>query len=130
LFFTYFFPSFGYLSYQNFPMWDHSVCKEVLPAGDLHIAVGYEHRKEQGRFVPDAFAQSGESTGLQATTTEGDYSLDEFYVELNIPVLADMVSDGRLPVGELITTYDFADIEQAVADVKSGATIKPVLTFG
>jgi aryl-alcohol dehydrogenase len=41
-----------------------------------------------------------------------------------------MVADGRLPVGELVTTYDFADIEQAVADMKSGVTIKPVLTFG
>ena len=47
-----------------------------------------------------------------------------------IPVLAEMVADGRLPVSELITTYDFADIEQAVADVKNGTTIKPVLTFG
>ena len=47
-----------------------------------------------------------------------------------IPLLAAMVTDGRLPVGELITTYDFADIQQAVEDVRSGATIKPVLTFG
>jgi aryl-alcohol dehydrogenase len=47
-----------------------------------------------------------------------------------IPVLAAMVADGRLPVSELITTYDFADIQQAVEDVRSGATIKPVLTFG
>jgi aryl-alcohol dehydrogenase len=47
-----------------------------------------------------------------------------------IPVLAAMVADGRLPVAELITTYDFADIEQAVEDVRNGTTIKPVLTFG
>jgi aryl-alcohol dehydrogenase len=47
-----------------------------------------------------------------------------------IPLLASMVTDGRLPVSELITTYDFADIQQAVEDVRSGATIKPVLTFG
>ena len=47
-----------------------------------------------------------------------------------IPVLAAMVADGRLPIAELITTYDFADIQQAVEDVRSGATIKPVLTFG
>jgi aryl-alcohol dehydrogenase len=47
-----------------------------------------------------------------------------------IPLLASMVADGRLPVSELITTYDFADIQRAVEDVRSGATIKPVLTFG
>jgi len=60
-----------------------------LPAGEVGLAVGVEHRKEQGRFVPDAFAQSGQSTGLGATTTEGSYSLDEAYMELNVPILAD-----------------------------------------
>lgn len=62
----------------------------TLPAGDLGIAFGVEHREEDGRFVPDAFAQTGQSTGLPATTTEGAYSLNEAYVELEIPVLADV----------------------------------------
>jgi iron complex outermembrane recepter protein len=62
----------------------------TLPAGDLGLAVGIEHRRENGRFVPDAFAQAGLSTGLPATTTQGGYSLDEAYLELEIPVLADM----------------------------------------
>lgn len=61
-----------------------------LPAGELGIAMGYEHREESGRFVPDAFAQSGQSTGLGSTTTEGGYKLNEFYLELNVPVLADL----------------------------------------
>ena len=46
-----------------------------------------------------------------------------------IPVLASMVADGRLPVSELVSFYDFGDIQQAVQDVKSGAAIKPVLRF-
>ncbi|HBK45403.1 MAG TPA: TonB-dependent receptor [Xanthomonadaceae bacterium] len=62
----------------------------TLPAGDLGLAVGYEHREEIGRFVPDAFNQSGQSTGLAATTTEGEYELDEFYLELNVPILSDL----------------------------------------
>ncbi len=62
----------------------------TLPAGDLGFAMGVEHREEEGRFVPDAFAQSGQSTGLGSTTTSGKYDLDEVYLELNIPVLADM----------------------------------------
>ena len=62
----------------------------TLPAGDLGLAVGIEHRRENGRFVPDAFNQGGLSTGLPATTTQGGYSLDEAYLELEIPVLADM----------------------------------------
>lgn len=61
-----------------------------MPAGDFGIAFGLEHRSEEGRFVPDAVAQAGQSTGLPATTTQGSYSLDEAYVELEIPVLADL----------------------------------------
>ena len=62
----------------------------TLPAGDLGFAVGYEYRKEQGGFSPDAIAQSGDSTNLASGPTYGSYALDEFYAELNIPVLADM----------------------------------------
>ena len=62
----------------------------TLPAGDLGFAIGVEHRKEEGRFVPDAFSQSGQYTGLPASTTAGGYELDEIYLELNIPVLADL----------------------------------------
>ena len=61
-----------------------------LPAGDFGIAFGLEHRREEGRFVPDAVNQAGQSTGLPATTTQGSYSLDEAYLELEIPVLADL----------------------------------------
>jgi iron complex outermembrane receptor protein len=62
----------------------------TLPAGDVGLAVGIEHRKEEGRFVPDAVNQNGQSTGLPATTTAGAYDLDEAYAELEIPVLADV----------------------------------------
>jgi len=61
-----------------------------LPAGDLGFAVGYEYRNEEGGYSPDAIAQTGDSTNLAAGPTFGSYALDEFYAELNIPVLADM----------------------------------------
>src|SRR5690606_21249009 len=61
-----------------------------LPAGDLAFALGYEYRKEEGGFSPDAIAQSGNSTNLASGPTYGEYALDEIYAELNIPVLADM----------------------------------------
>ena len=61
-----------------------------LPAGDLSFAAGVERREETGRFVPDALNQSGNSTGLPASTTQGEYEVNEAYLELNIPVLSDM----------------------------------------
>ncbi|MGW0585740.1 zinc-binding dehydrogenase, partial [Streptomyces sp. NPDC002920] len=46
-----------------------------------------------------------------------------------IPALVELVKAGRLPLDRLIATYAFADIDQAVQDMTSGKTIKPVLTF-
>lgn len=62
----------------------------ALPAGDLGLAMGYEHRKEDAHYQPDALLQSGLSTDLAGAETQGGYSLDEFYVELAVPVLSDV----------------------------------------
>ena len=61
----------------------------TLPAGELAMAAGYEHRKESGNYEPDALLQSGLSTDLAGAPTAGDYALDEVYLELSVPLLAD-----------------------------------------
>ncbi|WP_425481910.1 TonB-dependent receptor plug domain-containing protein [Lysobacter panacisoli] len=61
-----------------------------LPAGDLSMAVGVEHRKEEASYEPDALNQSGLSTDLAGAPTRGGYSLDEIYLEFNVPILADV----------------------------------------
>lgn len=62
----------------------------ALPAGDLGFAIGVETRKEEGTFVPDALAVTGGSTNLSSGPTGGSYSVDEIYLELQIPILADL----------------------------------------
>jgi aryl-alcohol dehydrogenase len=47
-----------------------------------------------------------------------------------IPRLLDLHAQGRFPVDRLVKNYPFADLNQALADSLSGATVKPVLTFG
>ena len=44
-----------------------------------------------------------------------------------IPRLVDMIAAGRFPLERLVSWYDFAEINQAVADAESGAAIKPIL---
>jgi aryl-alcohol dehydrogenase len=44
-----------------------------------------------------------------------------------IPALIELWRQGRFPFDRLIRTYDFADINQAAADIASGETLKPVL---
>ena len=47
-----------------------------------------------------------------------------------IPRLIDLYQQGEFDYVDLITTYDFEDINQAMADMKSGKAIKPVLRMG
>ena len=48
---------------------------------------------------------------------------------VTIGKLLELRAAGELPVEKLVRTYPFADIEKAIADMESGATIKPVLVF-
>jgi aryl-alcohol dehydrogenase len=44
-----------------------------------------------------------------------------------IPKLIELYQAGQFPFDRLIKFYDFEEINQAIADAKSGDTIKPVL---
>jgi iron complex outermembrane recepter protein len=62
----------------------------ALPGGDLAFSFGVEHRTESGYDHPDALINAGDTTGNARTATEGGYSVDEAYLELAIPLLADV----------------------------------------
>ncbi|WP_129134968.1 TonB-dependent receptor [Luteimonas sp. YGD11-2] len=85
-----------------------------LPAGDLSMAVGIEHRKDEGRFVPDAFAQSGQYTGLAASTTLGEYEVDEAYIEFNVPILSDMAFARELTVNVASRYSDYSNFGDTI----------------
>jgi len=53
---------------------------------------------------------------------QGDSIPDQF-----IPRLVELHRAGKLPVERLVTFYELADINQAVADSIAGKAIKPVL---
>jgi len=97
----------------------------TLPAGDLGFAVGYEYRKEEGQYRPDAIAQSGDSTNLAAGPTEGAYQLDEFYLELNVPILADQPWARELTV-DLASRYSDFDTFGDTTNNKAGLKWRPM----
>ena len=97
----------------------------TLPAGDLGIAVGVEHRKEEGFFSPDALAQTGISTDLAGGPTSGAYSLDELYAELQIPVLADVPGAQELTFS-LASRYSDYDTFGDTTNNKFGFKWKPI----
>jgi len=57
------------------------------PAG---FAVGLEHRKYQGEFLPDPLRQTGESQDSFASPVNASYDVDEVYAEFSFPLLASL----------------------------------------
>ena len=60
-----------------------------MPAGALGVAFGYEHREEDGSFVPDPVVAAGETADVPTTPTAGGYDVDEVYGEVIVPLVKD-----------------------------------------
>jgi outer membrane receptor protein involved in Fe transport len=58
-----------------------------LPAGTIGVAMGLEHREEKGEDLPDALIALGITSGSSRTKTQGSYTVDEAFIEANIPLL-------------------------------------------
>ncbi len=57
-------------------------------ADPIGFAVGYEYRSVGSRFIPDTALASGDVIGFNAgSPTDGKYSVNEVFAELNIPIL-------------------------------------------
>ncbi|HEY0503100.1 MAG TPA: TonB-dependent receptor [Lysobacter sp.] len=97
----------------------------TLPGGDLGVALGYENRKEEGRFIPDAQAVTGNSTTLAGGPTQGSYTVDEVYAELFIPVLADLPGAKELSFS-VASRYSDYDTFGDTVNSKFGFKWKPL----
>jgi len=67
-----------------------------LPAGPLAFAFGYEHREEEGFDQPDALVSLDRTSGNSRQPTSGGFTVDEFYVELAVPILSGVTGAERL----------------------------------
>lgn len=61
-----------------------------LPGGAVGVAVGYEHRDQQGSFTPDPIIQAGLGADIPAQAARGQFNVDEFYGELRLPLIRDV----------------------------------------
>jgi iron complex outermembrane receptor protein len=76
----------SFVSQQTLATFGGTIFK--LPAGDVGLAIGLEHRTESGTIRPDAVVQSGVLVGSQVLETDGKFSTNEAFAELNVPLLA------------------------------------------
>ncbi|MGZ0118607.1 TonB-dependent receptor plug domain-containing protein [Stenotrophomonas sp. IS26] len=97
----------------------------TLPAGGLGFAFGVETRKEAGEFIPDPLAQSGATTNLAAGPTGGDYKVNEAYLELSVPILADLPGARELSLNAATRHSDYSTFGTTL-NSKFGFKWKPI----
>lgn len=95
-----------------------------LPAGDLGFAAGVETRKEKGEFIPDALSVTGGSTNLAGGPTRGEYNVDEIYMEVQVPILADVPFARELSL-DVATRFSDYDTFGETTNNKFGLKWKP-----
>ncbi len=94
-----------------------------LPAGPLAFATGYEYRRETGEALQDPLR--AQLDNLDNSSFSGSVSVDELYLELSIPLLADMrlAQALELSIAGRYSDYDpFGD----TTNFKGGLRWKPV----
>lgn len=69
---------------------DSTIANFELPAGPLNWVVGYEWREESSKEIPDALSQSGLNGGNITPITIGNFSVYEFFGELEVPLAKDL----------------------------------------
>ncbi|MBS7456070.1 TonB-dependent receptor domain-containing protein [Coralloluteibacterium stylophorae] len=112
--------------YQN-KYWYASLSGDVfeLPAGPLQFSLGAERRKESGYDHPDALINAGDTTGNARTATDGGYDVDEAYLELQIPLLADLPGAQLLDLN-IATRYSDYSTFGDTQNSKAGFRWKPI----
>lgn len=96
-----------------------------LPAGPLGFAIGYEKRQEEGFDQPDALVASGITSGNARQPTNGSFSVDEFYAEIAVPLLAGVTGAERLDLSLAMRYSDF-DTFGDTTNFKIGLEWQPI----
>ncbi|HET9485174.1 MAG TPA: TonB-dependent receptor [Xanthomonadales bacterium] len=97
-----------------------------LPAGTLAFALGYEYRREVGAQAKDALLQTGNVSrgGVGEVGFDGRNSVDEAYLELAVPLLADLPLARRLEASLAGRYSDYASFGDTT-NLKAGIRWEP-----
>ena len=81
-----------------------------LPAGPVGLALGYDYREEKLNSIPDSGKATDAVTGNTFSKTQGEFDVNSFFAETNIPLLADVPLARFLEVGAGVRVDDFSTI--------------------
>lgn len=98
---------------QKMVNWLGNISGELfdLPAGPVAIAAGFEKRREFAADTPDSLAAAGSGaasvSGGQRSPTSGRLNLEAWYLETNVPLLADRPGVDILELSASVRGSDF-----------------------
>ncbi len=80
-------------------------------ADPIGVAFGYEYRRDESSFRPDEFLSAGDVLGFNAgESTAGSFSVDEFFAEIDIPLLTDVPFAKHLSVWGAVRSSDYSTV--------------------
>jgi outer membrane receptor protein involved in Fe transport len=97
----------------------------TLPGGEVRLAVGIEHRNETGKASSDEITQSQVPIGSYIFPTDGSFSTNEVFGELDIPLFKDAPFAAELSVNLQARYSDFSTFGGADT-YKAGLVYAPI----
>lgn len=80
-------------------------------AAPVAVVFGFEHRADESSFRPDEFLSGGDVLGFNAgRATVGEYEVDEFFAELEVPILQDKQFAQNLSFWGAVRSADYSNI--------------------
>ncbi|QYJ77691.1 TonB-dependent receptor [Shewanella acanthi] len=79
-----------------------------LPAGTMGFAAGWEHRKEAAHYTPDSLTAQGLANDPPVESTSGEFSVDEVYAELAVPLLSNLPLVEQLDLSAAMRYFDYS----------------------
>jgi iron complex outermembrane recepter protein len=102
----------------------------LLSDRPVGLALGIDHRREAGRFLPDVITASLESSGNNVLPTDGSYNVTEGYAELSVPIISNRPFIEQLEASAAVRFFDYSTFGSD-STYKFGARYTPVsdITF-
>ncbi len=79
-----------------------------MPAGPVDFAAGFEWRRAEAAYTPDAYLSSGDVSGWNAAeATSGSQSVKEVFGEVRVPIVADLPGFERVNLNGAFRYSDY-----------------------
>ena len=95
-------------------------------AGPIQWAFGVEKRWEDLLSQPDGAASIGQIFGVASDRTEGQYDVEEAYLEINVPLLEGMAFAERLTLTAAVRRSDYDFLDDSATNSKFGLEWAPI----